>query len=149
MCIWTKNEATPSFRQIFWSIWSSLPNNPRGGGKKGSFFFPKVINLHLATIGQFLKNILKKFLEKFSKKKILFFQMGDVTMCAVWHKIHIHETKCPYPRNVQIPFLCPKCPYYCHIKRSKYTKIKRNTLYIFFIGLMAFIWPFLGKGQPP
>ena len=34
MCIWTKNEATPSFRQIFWSIWSTLPNNPRGWEKK-------------------------------------------------------------------------------------------------------------------
>ena len=60
----------------------------------------------------------------------LFFQMHKVRMCVVWHKIKIHATKCPYPRNVQIPFLWPKCLYYCHINRSKYTKIKWNTLYI-------------------
>ena len=59
-----------------------------------------------------------------------FFQMHKVRMCVVWHKIKIHATKCPYPRNVQIPFLWPKCLYYCHINRSKYTKIKRNTLYV-------------------
>jgi len=39
-------------------------------------FFPKVINLHLATIGQFLKNIFKKYLEKFSKKNFTFFSNG-------------------------------------------------------------------------
>ena len=47
MCIWTKNEATPSFRQIFWSIWSTLPNNPRGGEKKGSFFDIILLNMYV------------------------------------------------------------------------------------------------------
>ena len=55
MCIWTKNEATPSFRQIFWSIWSREPNNPRGGGKKGSFFkqmFLEFLQFSLHRINQ-------------------------------------------------------------------------------------------------
>ena len=32
-----KMKPRQGFRQIFWSIWSGSPNNPRGGGKKGSF----------------------------------------------------------------------------------------------------------------
>ena len=34
-----KMKPRPSFRLIFWSIWSGVPNNPRGGEKKGSFLF--------------------------------------------------------------------------------------------------------------
>ena len=33
-----KMKPRQGFRQISWSIWSGVPNNPRGGGKKGSFF---------------------------------------------------------------------------------------------------------------
>ena len=33
-----KMKPRQGFRQIFWSIWSGGPNNPRGGEKKGSFF---------------------------------------------------------------------------------------------------------------
>ena len=38
-----KMKPCQGFRQIFWCIWSGLPNNPRGEGKKGSFFYINLI----------------------------------------------------------------------------------------------------------
>ena len=107
--------------------------------KKSKIFFWKFFQKIFKNIFQKLSygsqmkiyDVWKKkfFLKFFLFNIVTFFQMHKVRMCVVWHKIKIHATKCPYPRNVQIPFLWPKCLYYCHINHSKYTKIKRNTLY--------------------
>ena len=106
--------------------------------KKVKFFFENFSKYFLKIFFKNCPMVAKWRFMTFGKKKFfenffylissLFFQMHKVRMCVVWHKIKIHATKCPYPRNVQIPFLWPKCLYYCHINRSKYTKIERNTL---------------------
>ena len=62
MFIWTKNEATPSFRQIFLSIWSTLPNNPRGWEKKGLLFFTPLkflitVAYHFLNIFSYIKHM--------------------------------------------------------------------------------------------
>ena len=107
--------------------------------KKVKFFFENFSKYFLKIFFKNCPMVAKWRFMTFGKKiffwkffyliSSLFFQMHKVRMCVVWHKIKIHATKCPYPRNVQIPFLWPKCLYYYHINRSKYTKIKRNTLY--------------------
>ena len=62
-----KMKPRQGFRQIFWCIWSGLPNNPRGEEKKGSFLEPLLLfnvtwnfsHFHVSTFRS--KFCLKKF----------------------------------------------------------------------------------------
>ena len=77
----------------------------------------------------FFQNFFFKFLKipfsehnsaRFDKKNWFFFQMSNVSACVVRHKLNLYETKSPHLRNTWIPFLWPKCLYYCHTSHSKY-----------------------------
>ena len=74
------------FRQISWSIWSGVPNNPRGGEKKGSFFSKNLkffFDFCEIQRGDPLdekksKKILKFFEKKFINKNFLYAQFIKV-----------------------------------------------------------------------